>query len=61
MEIGDKILTIEGYVETVKQIRDMIVATEESLRTGSWYSEKDVVPVSYRPDLEQYVPIRESA
>jgi len=52
MEIGDKIKTIYGNVETVMNIEDARITTFESVCQNSWYHPTKVFPVYWSEKLQ---------
>lgn len=57
MKTGDKVRVPDGGIETISEMKDDLIGTEESLRTGSWYGKEDVVPVVYSETLKRFVAI----
>jgi len=59
MEIGDKIKTIFGNVETVMTVEQSRIITFESFCKNSWYHPTKVFPVHWSETLEKYVSVPE--
>ncbi|RZB37440.1 MAG: hypothetical protein SRB2_01214 [Desulfobacteraceae bacterium Eth-SRB2] len=59
MQIGDKIKTIYGNVETVMNIEKSRITTFESFSQNSWYHPTKVFPVYWSETLEKYVSVPE--
>jgi hypothetical protein len=54
MKIGDKVKTPDGSIEKVQETKRDLVCTEESSRTGTWYSTNDLIPVYKSDFLQKY-------
>ena len=59
MQIGDKIKTIYGNVETVMNVEDARITTFESFSQNSWYHPTKVFRVYWSERLEKYVSVPE--
>jgi len=59
MEIGDKVKTIFGNVETVMNVEEARITTFESFCKNFWYHPTKVFPVNWRETLEKYVSVPE--
>jgi hypothetical protein len=59
MQIGDKIKTIFGNVETVMTVEQSRIITFESLCKNSWYHPTKVFPVYWSETLERHVSVPE--
>jgi hypothetical protein len=59
MEIGDKVKTIFGNVETVMNVEEARIITFESFSKNSWYHPTKVFPVYWSETLEKYVSVPE--
>lgn len=53
MKIGDKVRAPDGGIETVQEIKGDLVCTEESNKTGTWYSAGDLIPVYYSEIIQK--------
>ena len=51
MEIGDKVKTIYGNVETVMKVEEARITTYESFCNNSWYHPTKVFPVYWSETL----------
>lgn len=61
MNIGQKVKTPDGGIETIKDLKADLVVTEESSKTGTWYSNTDLIPVYFSESLKKYVACQEDA
>ncbi len=59
MEIGDKVKTIFGNLETVMNVKEARIITFESLCNNSWYHPTKVFPVYLSETLDKYVSVPE--
>jgi len=59
MQIGDKVKTIFGNVETVMNVEEARITTFESFCNNSWYHPTKVFPVYWSETLEKYVSVPE--
>ncbi len=59
MEIGDKVKTIYGNLETVMKVEPSRIFTFESYCNNSWYHPTKVFPVYWSETLEKYVSVPE--
>ena len=59
MQIGDKIKTIFGNVETVMNVEEARITTFESFCNNSWYHPTKVFPVYWGEMLEKFVSVPE--
>ncbi|GMQ79989.1 MAG: hypothetical protein BMS9Abin03_453 [Thermodesulfobacteriota bacterium] len=53
MQIGDKIKTIYGNVETVMNLEEARITTFESFCKNSWYHPTKVFPVNWSETIEK--------
>ena len=60
MQIGDRITTIYGNVETVMSVEDARITTFESFSQNSWYHPTKVFQVYWSKTLENYVSMPEN-
>ena len=59
MQIGDKVKTIFGDIETVFDAEDVRITTFGSLCKNSWYHPTKFFPVYWSENLEKYVSLPE--
>jgi len=59
LEIGNKVKTIYGNVETVMNVEKARIITFESFSKNSWYHPTKVFPVYWRETLERHVSVPE--
>jgi hypothetical protein len=59
MEIGDKVKTICGNVETVMSVEEARIITFESFCKNSWYHPTKVFSVYWSEMLEKFVSVPE--
>ena len=59
MEIGNKVKTIFGNVETVMKVENSRITTFESFCENSWHHPTKVFPVYWSETLEKYVSVPE--
>jgi len=59
MQIGDKIKTIFGNIETVMNVEEARITTFESFCKNSWYHPTKVFSVYWNETLEKYVSVPE--
>jgi hypothetical protein len=59
MQIGVKVKTIYGNIETVMSVGEARITTFESFCTNSWYHPTKVFLVYWSETLEEYVSVPE--
>jgi hypothetical protein len=59
MQIGDKIKTIFGNVETLMKVEEARITTFESFSKNSWYHPTKVFPVYWSETLQMQVSVPE--